>query len=95
VAVLGATIRQMRKERRLTQGQLGALAELHANYIGLVERGERNLSARNLCRIAAALHVLPTDLWKEVSAADLRTLRSKALKHRERRMAEPERRHVP
>lgn len=76
--VLGATIRRIRKERGLTQNQLGALAETHGNYIGLIERGERNISALNVCYLAAALRVLPSELWQDVTAADVAAIRAKS-----------------
>ena len=78
--VLGETIRRLRRERGLTQNQLGALAETHGNYIGLIERGERNISALNVCYLAAALQVLPVDLWREITRSDLRRLPMKSPK---------------
>lgn len=36
---------------------LGYRAELHPNYVGAVERGERNVSLQNLLRIAGALEM--------------------------------------
>lgn len=76
--VLGSTIRRLRKARGLTQNQLGALAETHGNYIGLIERGERNISALNVCYLAAALHVLPADLWRDIAKADLAAIPGKS-----------------
>ena len=78
--VLGRTIRELRKARGLTQSQLGALAETHGNYIGYIERGERNISALNVCYLATALGVLPRDLWRDVDKADLRHLPAKSPK---------------
>ncbi|MDQ3280174.1 MAG: helix-turn-helix domain-containing protein [Acidobacteriota bacterium] len=80
VKVLGATIRRLRKAKRLTQNQLGALAEMHGNYVGLIERGERNISALNICYLAAALEVSPSELWQDVTRADLAALRAKSVK---------------
>lgn len=78
--MLGATIREIRKARKLTQNQLGALAETHGNYVGLIERGERNISALNVCYLAAALDVLPVDLWRDIIKADLENLPPKSAK---------------
>jgi transcriptional regulator with XRE-family HTH domain len=78
--VLGETIRRLRKAKKLTQDQLGALAETHGNYIGLIERGQRNVSALNACYLAVALGVLPKELWEEVTAPDLAELPRKSPK---------------
>ena len=80
LVVLGETIRRLRVERGLTQNQLGALAETHGNYIGLIERGERNISALNVCYLAAALGVAPLELWRDVTKADLEELPAKSPK---------------
>jgi transcriptional regulator with XRE-family HTH domain len=45
----------LRVERKLTLENVAEAAELHPNYVGSVERGERNLSLFNIWRIAAAL----------------------------------------
>lgn len=53
--VLGQRIREMRKERDLTQEDLAHESDIDRSYIGGVERGERNLSFDKLCQIASAL----------------------------------------
>lgn len=78
--VFGATVRRLRQERGLTQSQLGALSETHGNYIGLIERGERNISALNICYLAAALKIAPAELWRDVTKADLAALPGKSPK---------------
>jgi len=51
---LGRRIRELRKDANLTQMQLADRAELHRNFIADVERGKRNLSAKNLNKLAQA-----------------------------------------
>lgn len=50
-------VRRVRRAQGLTQEQLAERAHLHPNYISSVERGERNISIRNIERIALALAV--------------------------------------
>ena len=50
----GQRIRTLRKARKLTQRQLGAIAGFHHNYIGMVERGERDLRMTNIESFARA-----------------------------------------
>lgn len=55
--LIGKRIRDLRKERGLSQEQLGELANLNYTYIGGVERAETNISVLNLAKIANALNV--------------------------------------
>jgi transcriptional regulator with XRE-family HTH domain len=63
----GKRVRELRKEAGLTQEELADYAELDRSYIGSIERGERNLSIENVCRLANALEISPADFfswWK-------------------------------
>jgi len=59
---LGFRIRELRLARKWSQADLGRRCDLHRTFIGSVERGERNLSALNLRRIAKVLRVSLADL---------------------------------
>ena len=59
---IGDRIRDLRIEADLSQEKLAFACDLDRTYIGSVERGERNISALNLKKIAKALKVKPADL---------------------------------
>lgn len=54
---LGMRIRKARKERHVTQEQLGEICELSTAHIGHIERGTRIPSLDTLFRISQALDV--------------------------------------
>ena len=64
---LGSRIRELRLARKWSQADLGRRCDLHRTFIGSVERGERNLSALNLRRIAKVLRVSLADLFSGLS----------------------------
>jgi transcriptional regulator with XRE-family HTH domain len=51
----GLAVRQAREQKGVSQDVLAELAGLHRTYIGSVERGERNLSLKNISAVASAL----------------------------------------
>ena len=67
VADLGQAIRKRRQAKNISQEALAEIADFDRTYISLLERGERNPSFTNLCRVAAALGVTPSELLKGIS----------------------------
>lgn len=59
----GQRIRQLRRERGLTQEQLAELTGFHHNYIGMVERGERNPALANIETFARAFDLSLSELF--------------------------------
>ena len=59
---VGAKLRTLREKRGWSQEQLGFESGLHRNYIGGIERGERNVGLVNVAKLAHALGVRPRDL---------------------------------
>lgn len=60
---LGLRIRQLRMSKGLTQEQLADLSGISRQYIGDVERGERNIAIVNIEKIARALGVTLSELF--------------------------------
>ncbi len=60
----GARVRRRRTALGWSLERLGEEAGLHWTYVGSVERGERNVSLRNILRLAGALGVDPGALVK-------------------------------
>lgn len=57
VVALGQVLQEHRNQLRLSQSQLAESSDFHRSYISDVERGYRNISLKNLSRLAAALKV--------------------------------------
>jgi transcriptional regulator with XRE-family HTH domain len=53
----GSRVRALRQAQGLTQEALAEIAGLHRNYVGSLERGERNVSIENVHALAKALGV--------------------------------------
>ena len=51
----GEKVREIRKEKGLSQEQLSFKADLHRTYIGMIERAEKNITLVNIEKIANAL----------------------------------------
>lgn len=50
--LFGQRIRELRTKRGLSQEKLAELTGFHRTYIGMIERGERNLSLSNVATLA-------------------------------------------
>lgn len=59
----GQKIRQLRKAKNLSQEQLAELTGFHRNYIGMVERGERNPALINIEIFANAFDLSLSELF--------------------------------
>jgi transcriptional regulator with XRE-family HTH domain len=55
----GERVRALRVEAGMTQEGLAEAAGLHWTYVGQIERGTRNLTLKNVYRLARGLGVPP------------------------------------
>jgi transcriptional regulator with XRE-family HTH domain len=65
ILLFGLKVRELRKQKEISQEKLAELAGLHRTYIGMIERGEKNLTLLNIEKIALALNVKIIDLFNE------------------------------
>ena len=58
----GNHLREIRIKKNLSQVELAYKGNFDRNYIGMLERGERNPSLKNLLRLANALDITLPEL---------------------------------
>jgi transcriptional regulator with XRE-family HTH domain len=63
---LGATVRSLRRKRKLTQDVFAERAGLHRAHVGEIERGESNVTLQTLKIIADTLGVRIVDLVRKL-----------------------------
>lgn len=64
---LGSAVRQLRRERQLTQEALAERAQVHPHYISDIERGTRNVALVNLTYIAEAFQLSAAQLLDQAN----------------------------
>jgi transcriptional regulator with XRE-family HTH domain len=63
---LGLRIRDLRLKKSISQEELAAIADVHRTYIGMVERGEKNITILTLVRLSLALEVNLIEILKGI-----------------------------
>lgn len=63
----GERVRSLRMAKGLSQEKLAELSGLHRNYIGGVERGERNIGILNVFKLSEALEISPSELLNGIN----------------------------
>lgn len=62
----GQVVRKIRLEKGISQEMLADLSGLHRTYMSDVELGKRNVSLENIDRIANALGVSISEIFKQI-----------------------------
>ena len=62
----GKRLKALRLDHNLTQLELAEILDMSPNFIGMIERGERNTTVENVFKIARALNVKPSNLFAEL-----------------------------
>lgn len=63
----GKKIRLLRMSQNLSQEDLAILCGLDRTYISSLERGQRNVSLKNIAILASALRITLPDLFQGIS----------------------------
>ena len=64
LAIFGQRLRTLRKKNKQTQAQLAERIDVSTNFIGMVERGERNTTIDKVFKIAKALDITLAEFFK-------------------------------
>ena len=59
-------LKALRLDHNLTQLELAEILDMSPNFIGMIERGERNTTVENVFKIARVLNVKPSNLFEEL-----------------------------
>jgi transcriptional regulator with XRE-family HTH domain len=73
LTALGRVVRARRVALGYSQESFAEALDVHRTYVGAIERGEQNVSLRNLARIARALDLSLTEMFEEIEAGGPRT----------------------
>lgn len=62
----GTVVRERRTLLKFSQEELAYQAGLHRTYIGMIERGEKNITLENIAKISTALKLPVSELFKNL-----------------------------
>jgi transcriptional regulator with XRE-family HTH domain len=68
IKAFGLVIKEMRKAQNLSQEELAQEANLDRTFISQIETGRKQPSLLTIFRLAAALKLAASDLFKQVEA---------------------------
>ncbi len=62
----GNIVRELRRKKNLSQEALAEKAHVHRTYIGMIERAEKNITLSNIEKLAKALDISISELFKGI-----------------------------
>lgn len=65
VKIFAGNVRLLRQKKQLSQEELAEKCNLHRTYIGMIERCEKNVTLKNIEKLANALEVNVKELFNE------------------------------
>ncbi|MCL2651294.1 MAG: helix-turn-helix transcriptional regulator [Candidatus Azobacteroides sp.] len=60
--IFGGNVQKYRKVKQISQEKLAEISGVHRTYVGMIERAEKNITLRNMEKIAKALEIEIADL---------------------------------
>jgi len=66
--IFGRNVQKCRKVKQISQEKLAEISGVHRTYVGMIERAEKNITLRNMEKIAKALNVKIKDLLENETA---------------------------
>lgn len=66
--IFGLVLKEMRRQKKISQNQLADSAELDRTYISLLERGLRKPTIETLFKLAEALNMKPSVLIQKIES---------------------------
>jgi transcriptional regulator with XRE-family HTH domain len=64
--LFGKRLRELRVARGVSQEKLAEMADMHRNYVGILERAKQSPSLDAICKLARALKIKPAELLEKI-----------------------------
>ena len=69
--VIALKLKKVRRTKGISQEDLAYICGLNRNYIGIIEKGQTNISLKVFLKLCKGLNENPADILKEVDLAYL------------------------
>ena len=81
IVEFGRRIRELREEKSISQEELSFLTGFHRTYIGMIERGERNISLSNMAVFAKIFELSLSELLDSTTINSFNLYETKVQNH--------------